>query len=153
METAVGLSQLAGLFCNKVLSFWNEDQVLQKWAGGDGKSCVWGPAPKRKLIFPDPGHIGSHITPWPRVSNWKWRDEEVLGRAVSSSVGIAGNQKSCFLGKQCLCSGLYSLHCSFNRNVLWICCEQKGVWNVGLCAGLVCGGTIRGKKKSELFIS
>lgn len=61
----------------------------------------------------------------------------MLGRAVPSSMGIAGNQKRYFEGKQCLCSGLYSLNCSFNRNMYWICCEQKGGWNVGLCPGLV----------------
>lgn len=99
METPVGLSQLAGLFCNKVLSFWNEDQVLQKWAGGDRKSCVWGPAPKGNLIFPDPGRFGSHTTWWPRVRDWKWGDEKVVGRAVLSSMGVAGNQKRYFLGE------------------------------------------------------
>lgn len=72
----VGLSQLAGLFCNKVLPFWNEAQVLKKWAGGDGQSCVRGPALKEKLIFPDPGHFGScTITmaqgKWLEMGRWK----------------------------------------------------------------------------------
>lgn len=55
----------------------------------------------------------------------------MLGRTVPSSMGIAGNQKRYFEGKQCLCSGLYSLNCSFNREMLWICCEQKEAGMLG----------------------
>lgn len=86
------------------------------------------------------------------LSLWKWRDEKTLGKAVPSSMGMVGNQKRYFEGKQCLCSDLYSLDCSLNRNMLWICCEQKGGWNIGPCAGLVHDDTIR-KKRSEIFMS